>query len=170
MFSSSKDYIIVFNVMDMYHYLCKDLPAALCGHRYGQVIKQLNELLEWFCMLRAELVFFMDGRQAGIFPERFSAAEPQLEIDIWRCQIKAYEQTCALTDAINRGESLADIARSPIGTLRHLPEQFFLGSLCRQYGELFVSVDHECNLEMAKYATKHKAKAVLAEVCFCSRS
>lgn len=153
--SADDECVIVFDVMGLYQQFSRDVPAALCGHRYWQVTRPLDAFLRQLTESGVKLVFFMDG------------PVQQLKIETWtRRQMDAYERICDLSDAMNGGESLANIVRSPIGAYRQLPELFVGEKLCRQYGELIMSVDRECDLELAKYATEHNAIAVVGQVCF----
>lgn len=135
-----------------------DAKTALCGHRFWLLTAPLEHLFERLIEAGAELVFFLDGPVQS------------LKLDTWlQRRTQDYSNTTAITDALNAGSSVSSICSSRVGKyFRKCPDRFVLEKLCRSFGKVHESMDRECDLELAKYATDHNAIAVMAQVWIIS--
>lgn len=128
--------------------------TMICGHRYWTLTEPLEEFFQMLCDLGAELVFFTDG------------PPQEVKLKTWNKRLcEQYTQLLQLYDYLNLGWSLQDIINEPsMNNIRMVPELMVLTETCEKYGSLQVSVDRECDLELAKYATEHDALAVIGKV------
>lgn len=125
--------------------------VQICGGRY----KQLQAHFEKFCQsivdAGAKLAFFVDG------PHQAEKDE------VWlRRQNEHYENELRIFDGITNGlnvssivESVRDLSIGSVAVLSPLEE------LCKRFGYFHVSIQNECDLELAQYANEHKAMAIL---------
>lgn len=151
---SHAECIIVIDVLCLNGQFESDAETALCGHRFWLLTKPLEQFFEKLINAGVKLVFFLDGPVQS------------LKLDCWlRRRAEDYRNTTAITDALDAGTSVSTIASSWLGKyFRKVPDPFVLEKLCRAFGEVHVAVDRECDLELAKFATDHKAMAVMAQV------
>lgn len=101
----------------------------------------------------AELAFFVDG------PHQTEKDE------VWfRRQDELYANELHIFDGISKGLHISSIAESVqnlrIGSVAVLNP---LQELCKRFGYFHVSIQSECDLELAQYANEHKAMAILAQ-------
>lgn len=100
----------------------------------------------------AKLAFFVDG------PHQTDKDE------VWfRRQDEHYANELKIFDGIANGLSIAGIVENvqdlSIGYVALLSP---LQELCKRFGYFHVSIQNECDLELAQYANEHKAMAIIA--------
>lgn len=123
---------------------------TLLGGRH-QIVKEIYE--QFFKKLTdqgATLAFFCDG---PVQDDKF---------DTWTArQNTKYEENCCLFDHINGNATLNDVISDPSINIKQITT--FVGTLrkiARQYGTLKTANHHECDAEVAKYATDNNAMAI----------
>lgn len=100
----------------------------------------------------AKLAFFVDG------PHQAEKDE------VWfQRQDEHYENELKIFNGISNGLNIASIVESVQSlSIGHVPILSPLEELCKRFGYFHVSIQNECDLELAQYANKHNAMAILA--------
>lgn len=144
--------MIVIDVMSLICLMQKDKKENLCGNRYWLITEPLKQFFRMLCESGAELIFFKDG-------------PPQIgKMELWnKRQYRRYQDIVQLYECLNKEWSLDDIInKTEFGEICPVVEK--LVQTCEKYGTLHVSVDRECDLESARYATEHNAIAIISQV------
>lgn len=135
--------------MGVIHSLGGSFTELLCGGRHNVYLDKIEGLFKRLVKHDAKLVFFCDGQL-------------QLtRVDEWsrRRNAEYKEFMCAL-DQIDRGTDVFQL-----NGRRHRVCKNVVGSiLCiaRNYGEVIISTDCDCDAALAQYAVRNKALAVVA--------
>lgn len=122
----------------------------VCGGRHQLAIKKWTQLLDALKATGSKLVFFSDlNIQEG-------------KVDVWlNRRNEDFKTNVKLYDLISEGRTLSEIAAKQ-DTWKSLTSIFYnLAEIAHSYGEFNFSIQHECDLELAQYATVHKAMAVI---------
>lgn len=129
-----------------------DQAECICGGRHLQYLDAFEHLFKALIDLGVKLVFFSDlNTQPG-------------KVHTW---LSRRNQSCAVYanvyDDIELGDALEDIVDGRFEDNRKglTSTVFGLRLLAKQYGEFHYAIDNECDFELAKYATEHKAMAVI---------
>ncbi|XP_062554493.1 uncharacterized protein LOC134219690 [Armigeres subalbatus] len=143
--------IIVIDLMALYRPVSSiDFPGLLCGGRFNQVTDLLEQFFGKLQTLRAKLVFFFDGPVQNT------------KYDTWVMrQDDKYHKMLNIINAVDTGRDLTWIVNRfhqiiPNNTL------YPLFMVARKYGETIISIMNECDQEMAAYAKKMKAMAIIS--------
>jgi hypothetical protein len=121
----------------------------LCGLRYSIIEERLSSLFASLVGYGADLVFFVDG--------------PEQE-EKWKTWIKRKEQKSSFKQLLehdaDNGLLLEDLV-SKYGNEILFASTLLRKKIAKKYGRCFVSYTNDADLEMASYATKNDALAIL---------
>jgi hypothetical protein len=125
---------------------------GIFGGRYQVYEKLYHTLFQRLLASGAELVFFVDGP--------VQEAKDQVWLDR---QNEKYHNCIGILEQIAAKKPAEKI----ISESRNIPNiHLFLSeleSICKLYGRVYVSYYHECDLEIAAFATMNNALAVIAD-------
>ncbi|XP_055538116.1 uncharacterized protein LOC129725835 [Wyeomyia smithii] len=127
-----------------------DLPGLLCGGRYEAVYRQLDRFFGKLADLGVELAFFNDG------------PIQQTKFNTWqRKQTEKYKNSIEIMDAV---DSNAFDVNSLVKKFRNsIPAntRYSLQNIAQKYGTYKLSIENECDKDLAAYATSMRAMAVI---------
>ncbi|XP_063700763.1 uncharacterized protein LOC134831055 [Culicoides brevitarsis] len=147
---TGKDVLLVIDLDSMMNHCCTIDAEMLCGMRTEVYCARIDEFFQKLLIAGAKLIFFSDG------PPQDDKHPTWIQR-----QNRKYEEQLAVIDKIEHHVPLREIlaAGCPTTTL--------IGSVLRKkakkYGSLHISMDNECDLELAAFATKNAAFAVLGD-------
>ncbi|XP_053690965.1 uncharacterized protein LOC128739496 [Sabethes cyaneus] len=130
----------------------KDLPGLLCGGRYEVVFRQLDHFFHELTELGVELVFFNDG------------SIQQVKFATWKeRQMRKYNTSIDIINAVDTNvynlNSL--VARYHNEIPRNT--RYSLQEAAQKHGTYKLSIESECDQDLATYATLHKALAIITD-------
>lgn len=128
----------------------RDDADNLCGGRHQFVTEKCTRLLNALKATGCTLVFFADlNIQKGKSNEWLNRRNDEFQTYV------------ELYNLISDGRSFEEILNKN-NTWYALSSTFqTFAEIAHSYGEFYYSVRHECDLEIAQYATRHKAMAVI---------
>lgn len=141
--------VIVIDLISLYVSLSEqDIKGTFLGGRYNLAYVTIDKFFSKLVSLGAKLVFFYDG------PIQNTKNETWL-----RRQDERYERYLRLVDAVDQGTDIDHLASSfdPPHNFRY-PLKY----LARKHGTFVLSMANECDQELASYASKVGALAILA--------
>uniref|UniRef100_A0A336KCY8 CSON007321 protein n=1 Tax=Culicoides sonorensis TaxID=179676 RepID=A0A336KCY8_CULSO len=113
--------------------------------------------------------FFQCLKDAGAKFVFFSDGPPQEDKHAtwFKRQNQKYEDHLKVIDKIDRHYSIKKLVDDHVSGKDELPSnnmtQSLLRAVCKEFGELHVSIHNECDLELAAFATQNNAYAILAD-------
>uniref|UniRef100_U5EPY3 Putative constitutive coactivator of peroxisome proliferator-activated receptor gamma n=1 Tax=Corethrella appendiculata TaxID=1370023 RepID=U5EPY3_9DIPT len=140
--------IDIFSFSGLFYRNTKDL---LCGIRQQISIREVEQVFSGLAECGAELVFFFDG----------PLQEAKTETWINR-QLDSYEKFLRLVDSVGC-EDLEKLSQINPYEIPTFSTGRSVKKIAEKYGCVYKSVDEECDLEIAAYATKNQALAVLTQ-------
>nr|XP_019539584.2 uncharacterized protein LOC109410481 [Aedes albopictus] len=146
--TNPKPPIIVIDLITLYTPLSKyDRKGLYFGGRFNLAYTVIDELFGKLKGLGAKLVFFYDG------------PVPESKNETWCArQDRRYEEMLPLISAVDMGFDLTALMNySPPLNFRYA-----LKFIAKKYGELKVTMTHECDQELAAHATKVNALAIIS--------
>ncbi|XP_055642233.1 uncharacterized protein LOC129779021 [Toxorhynchites rutilus septentrionalis] len=143
--------IIVVDLMSLYHPLSHSDPEGLlCGGRFNKITALLESFFSKLTNLGAKLVFFYDG------------PVQDMKYDTWlKRQGDKYNQLIEIIDSVDKGLDLKSLIKL-YG--RNIPAQtnYPLRQVARKHGIFITSIAKECDQELASYASRVQALALLS--------
>lgn len=141
--------LIVFDFVGLTHFETK-MKDNICGGRHEVILQHFEELMKQFKATGAKLVFFSDlNPQKSNYDEWLKRRDEKFVSNVeFYNMIREKYSLNYIIDNMDKGRNLSAVS-------------FGLSMIARKYGELRYAVDHECDLEMARYATENRAFAVV---------
>lgn len=140
--------IIVIDFMSIANgFGAKRADDVICGGRHQIALNSWKRLLDAFKTTGASLVFFSDlNIQEG-------------KIDVWLNRRNTEFPRCTkFYDSIRNGETLKTLKyRSALSSLF-----YGMAAVAQTYAEFHLSIERECDLEIAQYASQNNAIAVIS--------
>lgn len=122
----------------------------ICGGRHEKILKNWTNLLRNLKSTGCSLVFFRD----------LKTENSKLQKSLSRCNY-IHNLSIKLYDLIDSGERLNNVSKKVAAGA--LTTAFYgMGLIANKFGQVFNSTKHECDFELAQYATNHKVMAVLS--------
>lgn len=148
-YNQDRSPIIVFDFVSLIHYEANHYDN-ICGGRQSVIQANFDELLKKIKGTGATLVFFSD---LNVHQEK---------IDEWLIRRDAsFDLNVSIYDQIRAGKSLQEVAMNIEQNKNIASSAFGLSLIAQKYGEFHYVIDHECDLELAKFATENHAFAVV---------
>ncbi|XP_065088015.1 uncharacterized protein LOC135709551 [Ochlerotatus camptorhynchus] len=141
--------IIVIDVMSLYVPLSRlDAESRLFGGRLYLAYLIINHFFSKLKALGVELQFFVDG------------TVPSFKLKTWCERRNAnYKKMIDIYDAVDKGTDVETIA-TEIGSFVN---EYAMEYLAKKHGTLSVSILKECDQELATFARKNNALAIIAD-------
>lgn len=143
--------------MGLLSYLGRNKLELLCGGRHKRCSLFCDQLFQSLKEAGAELVFFEDG-----------VVQPIKHGEWCKRQDKKYEECLKILNLIYQQTPIEDICAIKTSTRsENIPLLTTMLSAieesAKQHGKLIKSISVECDLELAEYATRTNAMAVMAD-------
>lgn len=130
--------------------MSRNYNDVICGGRHQIALNSWREILDTFKTTGAKLAFFSD----------LTIQESKIEEWMTRRddEFKIYTN---LYDQIDSGKTLQEINAEEINRKALRSTFYGMAVIAHSYGEFNYSIRHECDLEVAQYATQRNAIAVI---------
>lgn len=144
--------IIIIDAMTLTVLTARNQGDILCGGRHHQYFSMFDQLFSKIKSCDVKMVFFCDSNVHN------------QKIEQWlRRRNDDYARTIALYDQIGDGISVADIlGKQDDNAITLTTVMNAVSTEALKYGEYIYVTQHECDLELAKYARDHNAIAVVS--------
>lgn len=123
----------------------------ICGGRHNVILDNFDKLLSNLKETGAKLVFFTDLN-----------AQPDKTDEWLKRRDESFKFNIDLYNQIRAGELLGIIALNIKEKKNLSSASFALSLIAKKYGEFHYATEHECDLEMARYATENRAFAIVS--------
>lgn len=138
--------------MCLIHLIARNEGELFCGGRHHQYFQWFAKIFADLQACGATLVFFSD-----LTVQRW-------KIDEWlQRRTDEYPETLALFDQISRGLTVDEILKTRDNPRALMTAYSALLTEAKNYGNVYESTQHECDLELSRYARDNDAIAVLTE-------
>ena len=135
----------------MYNLFNNTIEIELCGGDFAWAVEQADWLFSKLVSFGAKLVFFYDG------PGQLAKQETKV-----KRKNEKYQTCIEILRDIESGLSLEMVSKKHRNWYpQHKPAG--IKEAAKKYGEFHLSVEKEADLEIAAYAVKNNALAILAE-------
>lgn len=158
LFATETKPIIVIDFKSLVYHLARRSDDAIYGGRHQMILQSWKEILDNFVSTGCKLVFFSDWILTKSKKETWIERENQ---EFERC-VKFYA-------AIDQGKTIPQIVAEINDKEKEMlelkpPNSMFydMEIIAKKYGEFHYSVNQENDLELAQYATKKDAFAVIS--------
>lgn len=129
----------------------KETADDICGGRHRMLLEKWTDLMKGFEKIGCNLVFFCDLKV------------PQEKISELKCRIDdnfaKYER---LYNEIDQGKNDLEMIAKKNPKIGISSINYGLAAIAQSYGDFHFSTENEGDLEIAHYATKHNALAILS--------
>lgn len=129
------------------------IEENLCGGRHCNRYEEFRKLLHKLRSTGCKLVFFAD-------------LNVQLnKITEWlRRRNEEFKYYIKIYNVLDQGDCRTCTIAKKLGTKKALNSTFFgMASLAKEYGDFHYITEHDCDLELARYATENDAMAILSD-------
>lgn len=142
--------IIVIDLSNLTHVITSDPKETICGGRHQSVLHSFENMMKAFEAIGSVLVFFIDLN------------EKEERIDRWiRRHNTLFNKFTDIYNRIASGVTLDNLAADSTDTA--LSSSFYgMNMIASKYGKFRYSIKRDCEQEMAQYATRKNAIAVLS--------
>lgn len=133
-------------MMGVIHAFGGNVAELLCGGRHIIYLTQMAEFVRRISVAGAKLVFFCDGQL------------PTVKVNEWcRRRNDEYQEYSQILQKIDNGHGVENgryrACKTVVGSML---------LIAREYGEVIISTDFDCDAAIAQYAVNNKAMAVVA--------
>lgn len=122
----------------------------MCGLRSDVYCRRVRAFFQRLIDAGAQLVFFTDG-----------PVQNDKQPTWMRRQNVKYDDHLAVIDKLDKHVPLRDLVNLPLPTTTMVSS--LLRAVAKEFGPLTSSIHNECDLELAAYATKNNAYAIMAD-------
>lgn len=144
--------IIIFDMMGFIHSFGSNFTELLCGGRHNLYLEKMNTFLKCLVEHGAKLVFFCDGQLRTVKIDEWSRRRNS-EYDEYLHTLDRIDQQCLTANLCDTNDSRNQTCKTSVGSLIRM---------AREYGEVIVTTDFDCDAAVAQYAVQNNALAVLA--------